>query len=149
MYARREDANAPLVITSDFLAIWLLLYGHYTDSLKTEDDPDLAIGKKMVGYIQQNFGNPLSLHDIASAGGVSVSKCSQVFQKCFQTSPMLYLREYRLDQAGSMLLHENIPVTDIALMTGYNDAGYFSRSFKQMTGMTPKEYRKAGRESAG
>lgn len=142
MYEKREDPNAPLVITADFLNLWALIYGHYTDAIPAPEDPDLQIGKKMVGFIQKNYGEHLSLHDIAAAGGVSISKCSQVFQKCFETSPMLYLKEYRLDQASSMLLHENTPITEIALLAGYNDAAYFSRSFKNMTGMTPKVYRR-------
>jgi AraC-like DNA-binding protein/mannose-6-phosphate isomerase-like protein (cupin superfamily) len=143
IYAHREDALAPLLISSDLLRLWMLFYQHVTDGVQETINPDLIIGRQMVGYIQRNYRSQIILPDIAHAGGVSVSKCCSIFHKYFHLSPMLYLKEYRLDRASSMLMHENASITEIAYRAGYNDAAYFSRSFKEMTGKSPRAYREA------
>ena len=52
------------------------------------------------------------------------------------------MRDYRMTKAKELLLGTNLKLYEIADKVGYNDAKYFSRVFKEATGMLPAEYRK-------
>lgn len=56
-----------------------------------------------------------------------------------------FLHHYRLQEASSRLVGEDLPILTIALDCGYGSIGPFNRAFKQRTGMTPSEYRGAAR----
>ena len=54
---------------------------------------------------------------------------------------MEFLREARVRKACQLLRESSMAVVDIAYACGYSDPKYFSKCFKQDTGMTPKQYR--------
>ena len=105
---------------------------------------ELNLQRAMVAYIRQNYGERLSLSDIASAGHVSRSRCCQMFRRHLQQTPVDYLNSYRLKTAANLLRGTNRTVTEIALSCGFNHLSYFSKMFLQVYGCTPKEYRKTG-----
>lgn len=47
----------------------------------------------------------------------------------------------RIEHSKELLRHQNIRLTDIALMVGFEDQSYFTKVFKKMTGSTPLHYR--------
>ena len=62
-------------------------------------------------------------------------------------STINYLIKYRINVATTMLLNEDMSITDIATSTGFSSSNYFTIAFKKITGMTPKEYKKKNREN--
>ena len=60
----------------------------------------------------------------------------------FQLSPIKYITKKRISYACDLLVSNKYSVSDIASMTGYSDVYYFSRVFKENTGMSPLEYKK-------
>ena len=52
-----------------------------------------------------------------------------------------YLLNIRIDKAKELILKNNMPITDIAFTVGFENLGYFYRSFKKYTKHSPKEYR--------
>ena len=72
--------------------------------------------------------------------GEILSLCRN-FQACFNLSPMEYLSKIRIDHAKELLLTTYKPVTDIAFECGFNDSNYFSKTFRNSVGCTPKNYR--------
>jgi two-component system response regulator YesN len=59
-----------------------------------------------------------------------------------------YVRHARIKRAKLMLKTTDKPIAAIARSVGFGDANYFTRSFKQDVGVTPKEYRKAEKYAA-
>ena len=53
-----------------------------------------------------------------------------------------YMNQYRLEMASRQLAGTELPITSIALESGFNNISYFNRVFKKKFGVTPKEYRK-------
>jgi two-component system response regulator YesN len=51
-----------------------------------------------------------------------------------------YLNRYRVDHAKALLKNGDMNLTEIALETGFSSSAYFSRVFRQETGMSPSEY---------
>ena len=58
-----------------------------------------------------------------------------------------YLNQYRLEMASRQLTETELPVTSIALESGFNNISYFNRVFKKKFGVTPKEYRSCSNQN--
>lgn len=107
---------------------------HNNDNLQTID---IALE-----YITANFNNPdLTLEMIANHINLSDDYFGQLFKKHIGTSPILYLRTIRVEQAKVLLTHTNLPINAIAEKVGYRDPLYFSRIFKKATTHSPRQWK--------
>ncbi|RYD84844.1 MAG: AraC family transcriptional regulator, partial [Verrucomicrobiaceae bacterium] len=79
--------------------------------------------------------------DLASLCGMSPSHFSRVFKAAFGTSPIDWLRRERMNQAKRRLIETSDAIKQIAEQVGYNDRFFFSKDFKSITGLTPKQFR--------
>ena len=93
-------------------------------------------------YIQKNFASEIHVEDLAKCAHMSPSNLFSVFKKEFGVSPITYVNQYRLSMAAEYLLQNDASVTEIATMTGFHDALYFSKIFHKMYQVSPREYRK-------
>ncbi len=96
----------------------------------------------MKDYIYRNYSNAgLSVKSISDYACLSVAYACTVFKSETGKTLNQYLTEYRMEKAKQLLLDPRIRVADISSRTGYLDGGYFSKSFKKATGLSPTEYR--------
>lgn len=100
---------------------------------------------RVLAYIHANLSSALSLEDIATQSCWSRWQLQRVFQAETGLTVANYVRELKLSQAAEELLDGKDRVIDIALGLGFNSEISFSRSFKQMFGVSPSQYRKAGK----
>lgn len=96
---------------------------------------------KMIGYIQSNYQNRITLNDIADAGNVCRSTCCEIFQSLLHTTPIIYLANYRIEKSIDSLTYSNKSITEIAFECGFNGSSYFTELFHRIMGQTPSEYR--------
>ncbi len=73
--------------------------------------------------------NKLSLEDISSSGNCCKTKCTSLFQKYLNTSPMVYLNRYRLEKSVFLLRNTTMSVTEIAYACGFSNSSYFCELF--------------------
>lgn len=104
-------------------------------------DADAAAQRKMSSYIYEHFNEKVTLDDIAAAGNVSRSKCSKVFKRYLQKSPIDFLNMYRLEVASRLLVNTDESISRIALSCGFSQQSYFTRLFARTYECTPREYR--------
>ncbi len=97
--------------------------------------------KRMMAYIQANYAERMTLDDIAKAAGISSRECTRCFNRCLSLTPIQYVTRYRLRVAADMLLHTSDSILVISEACGFSSAGYFSRTFSEYLGCTPREYR--------
>ena len=97
--------------------------------------------KEMLAYIQQNYGNEITVSRIANTVSVSESECLRCFRTFIGTTPIQYLKQYRIQQAASLLVSTDKKISDIAQQCGFQDMSYFTKSFRQQMHCTPTEYR--------
>jgi signal transduction histidine kinase/ABC-type sugar transport system substrate-binding protein/AraC-like DNA-binding protein len=97
--------------------------------------------KQVLAYLHQNYAQPVSRKDVASAVCVSENYLSQIFREEMRISPWDYLARLRIEKAKELLSSKDESVTSIATQVGFNDSAYFSRVFGKLTGMSPKEWR--------
>ena len=95
---------------------------------------------RAVGYIKDNFSEPISLDQIAQEGGFSKCHFCRVFKKATGMTPMLFLARMRITRSQD-LLRQNLPVSTIAMNVGFNDLSSFNRHFRSFVGLTPTEFR--------
>jgi len=98
------------------------------------------------GYIDTHYASEtLSLHDAASALGVSPAYLSRLMRQELGASFIDYLIRVRIDKATALLQNPLIKICDVAKMVGYNSQHYFSTAFKKRMGVSPAEYRREGK----
>lgn len=92
--------------------------------------------------MEENFTNPVSLHDLAYLSGRSLSTFKREFQATFHTSPLKWIRNRRLDEAKKLLLETTLSITDVCYSTGFENIAHFSKVFKLRFKLSPSEFRK-------
>ena len=91
------------------------------------------------------YASPLDIPSLARIALMSPAHFSRKFTATFGETPHRYLQRRRIERAMAMLRDRDRdrPVTDIALAVGYDSLGTFSRTFREITGSSPSEYRAA------
>lgn len=85
---------------------------------------------------------------LAEASAVSETYFAHQFRLAFGLPPHRYLLTRRIERATALLRDTDLPVTDIALRTGWNSIGTFGRIFRDITGESPGEFRLRERPAA-
>lgn len=98
--------------------------------------------KEMVGFINMHMAERITLEDIASSGAVCQSKCCQLFRTYVGRSPAQYLQRVRIARSMELLKKEEKSITEIALECGFGSSSYYVAVFRQITGTTPRSFRK-------
>lgn len=89
--------------------------------------------------IERHYTDNLSVDLLAAEVNMSVSAFHHNFKAVTSTSPLQYLKSYRLHQARMLMLHEGLKANAAAMRVGYESASQFSREFKRYFGVTPGE----------
>ena len=95
----------------------------------------------IINYIHLHLHEPLSLSVIAEHFKKKPSGLSAFFKQSTGTTLTDYIQQTRINRAIEYLHNTDMPVSEIALATGFEDFAYFSKTFKKHTGYSPKAYR--------
>lgn len=106
-------------------------------------DISMTYSKKAVDYIAAHYEKHITITDIAAELGVSRSHLYRVFVRHMGESPKVYLERFRIQQACILLVQTVLAVNEVANSVGYDDQLHFSKVFKKMKGVSPKEYRRS------
>jgi AraC-like DNA-binding protein len=92
-------------------------------------------------FLKANFRKPLDVEELARIAKLSVRQFERKFQTTFQTNPRSYLMRMRVIRACELLTSSNLPITEVALESGFYDHSDFSRQFRKHMGQSPTVYR--------
>jgi AraC-like DNA-binding protein len=90
-------------------------------------------------HIEEHFGQPLTLAELAELAGLSVWRFATVFRQQVGVSPHRYICRLRVERAQS-LIRSGVPAATAASEAGFYDQSHLSRHFKSVCGMTPGQY---------
>jgi AraC-like DNA-binding protein len=110
-------------------------------ALQTRFEPTLR-------FIDAHFRRNPSLAELARSRGMSAPHFHREFLRAFRVTPHRYLLRRRMDVAQQLLVGSALPVAEVARQSGYEDAGYFSRTFKRFFLLCPEEFRSRRRGGA-
>ncbi|MDO5422424.1 MAG: response regulator [Eubacteriales bacterium] len=92
-------------------------------------------------YLDENYCAYISLNDIAEKYHFTASYLSKSFKKKMQITPLKYVINLRIERAKQLISQNpELSLKEIGIMVGYEDQNYFSRIFKNCTGINPSEY---------
>lgn len=95
----------------------------------------------IIRYMYQNLERDVPLEELTTAFDLSKSYVNAIFKKYTQHSPMDFFTRLKMKEACTLLRSTNDYVYEIAQKLGYPDPYYFSRLFKKIIGVSPREYK--------
>jgi len=136
------DDNSQKDIMADFALKELLIRLMQTQA-RSMVEKNIVKNKSRMGfvvdYIKRNLHQKLSIDSIAKLAYVSKSNFFKMFKDELGTSPNDFILQERISKAKELLASQ-ISIKETAFQTGFSDTNYFSRVFKQLEGITPKNY---------
>ncbi|WP_410513659.1 response regulator [Paenibacillus sp. BR2-3] len=147
LYGQTLTGNIPMIYSVHFwfhVEQWL----NHVRGIIRESTRHTAYSKEIMNcmstavyMIQEEMSRQLTAAELAQRLNLSRSYFSQCFKDIIGKPFNEYSRYIRVEKAKELLSHTNKTIIWIAEQTGYSDEKYFSRVFRQLTGMLPSEYR--------
>lgn len=110
--------------------------------------PDMKdpVLERTMAFIEEHMADSdIGVGDMAQAAATSRSGLQRKLKQAMGITPQDLLREARIKRACQLLHTSSKTIAEVAYACGFSDPKYFSRSFKQRMGLSPSEYREAGK----
>ncbi|MGK7930621.1 MAG: helix-turn-helix domain-containing protein [Microcystaceae cyanobacterium] len=142
---QQEQPMGQLYLDSlaNILAVNLLRY----HTIKKPDIPSYQGGlpprhlKRILDYIDAHLDQEIQLANLAQLLDISQFHFSRLFKQSTGNSPYQYLIQQRIERAKCLLKETDQPIMEIAFDCGFNSHSHLTKRFRQVMGITPKEYR--------
>ena len=118
-----QDRNNPPEVVTGGLAVW-------------QQDRAMEL-------LNEHLDGDIALADLATECGLSPGRFMRAFKKSFGIPVRRYLLHKRIQAAKSALLHSDKPLLKVALEVGFTDQPAFNRSFREIVGTSPGQWRRA------
>lgn len=121
-----------------------LLSGHRPAVKKGPSEKTLRDGKRikvMLRFIQEHYPEELTAARIAQSAAVSESECLRCFKSMIGATPIQYVKQLRVQRAAELLEVTEEKISDIGAACGFQEMSYFARTFRELKGVTPRQYR--------
>jgi len=127
-----------LSVIKESMSDWLELLAAELPQDNPESDNVIDNIKR---YIQEHYAEDITLDSLSKLFYLHPIYLSRLFKEKAGLNFVDYVKEVRMNAAKELLLNPTLKVIDICQMVGYESSRYFTKLFKNATGMTPKEYR--------
>ena len=150
---REEMKNEMIYITENANSSPFHLIGHlylFLDYLvRSSAELKIASGSKLrdfyiheaLEYIEHNFQNNITIEGIAEVCGLNRSYFGKIFKDTVGSSPQEFLMNFRMAKAAEHLKLTSLSISDIGLAVGYDNSMHFSRAFKSIYNISPRDWR--------
>jgi AraC-like DNA-binding protein len=108
-------------------------------------DPKIGAALKA---IHERVENPWTVEGLAAAAGMSRSAFALRFKELLGETPLEYLTNWRMYKATGILQEADKKLFEVAKSVGYDSDAAFSKAFKRVLGVAPREYRRGAREAS-
>lgn len=106
-----------------------------------KDDHRRIMIAEVLEWIDRNYAQRITLQTLSEVAAVHEKHLCRVFKEFTGQTPIDYVNQIRMEYACAALLRSYKSITEIALDCGFSDAGYFSRQFRRLKGITPRAFR--------
>ena len=136
-----DETYGKWILTSGIIELFVFLNKYSIENISTTP----GVMSKAVEYINSNIERNITIYEICSEIHMSKYHFCRQFKKTTGTTVMKYILKTRIVMAKNMLLNENLSITEISNRCGFSSVSYFSRVFKDETGVSPLNYKKEGK----
>lgn len=98
--------------------------------------------RKVLRHIDEHLDQPIRNQDLAGVVGLSISHFGRRFKASFGVSPRDYLIGARVERAKTLMHGKDVPLSQIALDSGFCDQAHMCRLFRVVVGSTPSRWRR-------
>ena len=144
--AQRKEIGYSSIITSALIRLIVQmmraqLKRSQDNHIEIIDSPYIQVVNEAIVYIQNHLFESIRLSTMSQVIGVSNSVLYKAFTNVLNIPPAKYIHQQKIQYAQKRLLL-NKTVTEVAQELGYSSAYHLSKVFKQVVGMSPREYKK-------
>lgn len=133
--------NIKIELASLLMTLANINYGMVSETeLYNLSRKNLVSMENITKYIGTHFYEDITLSELAQKVAMSEQNFIKRFTEKYNTTPIKYLNTFRIVTAQRLLESNTMNVTNVATACGFNSNAHFSRTFKRVTGITPKEY---------
>jgi AraC-like DNA-binding protein len=104
------------------------------------DRPLLHMGQ-VLSFIEQHYKETITIQQLTRLAHMSESTLMRTFKQVLNRSPIEHVIHVRVQKSVELLKQGDVRVTDAAYACGFSDSNYFSRQFRKVMGLSPKDYR--------
>lgn len=137
-----EDASAKHRTFQALLQLYSLLVPQMKDTAGRTDQANHQAVKQCMDYMQNHCAEKLTLEQLAALVHLHPNYICKLFREYTGQTAFQYLHQLRIDKAAQLLTGEGYTVSQAAEACGFESLSFFSRKFKELTGLTPQAYRK-------
>lgn len=134
----RRDKNYLLELQSELCLLVRELSILCTHTGINESD-EMSAMKQMLHFIQDHYTEKITVSDIASSAMICRNQCFRLFQQLMKMTPQQYLTRYRINKSIEIMNSRN-GFAEIAQSCGFCSQSHYTKAFKALYGMTPKQY---------
>jgi AraC-like DNA-binding protein len=113
-----------------------------TDTTHQQKQTNLEKAEAMACFVARNYQSRIQVKDIAGCVGLHPDYAATLFRKTFGTTLNVLITRHRIAHAQRRLVTTEERIVNIASDSGFDSLSRFNRAFKQLAGMTPRQYRK-------
>lgn len=135
-YLKKSSNTAEHLLLSTFYVLCHAI----SESFKQEYFQKDTRIEQAICYIDLNFRSPDCLHAVVEKSGLSSRRFNDLFKINFKTTPNQYIIRRKIEYAKCLLETQNMSVADVAMLSGFSDVYYFSKTFKKICGVAPSKW---------
>ena len=143
LYIVRNKKEAPLHLIGHLYIFIDALTRSVRDYRPSADKVKDFYIKEALAFIEHNYMNDISVENIAESSGLNRSYFGKIFKESVGKSPQEFLISYRMIKAAELLRLTHYSVNEIGSAVGYPNQLHFSRAFKSVYGVSPRNWRNA------
>lgn len=140
---KKREAYYQEVASSLLRGFWYLLKRRFPEESRTQSRRGTMLEEfhQLLGYLDEHYAEEISLEFAAGRMGYSPSHFSKSFKRLVGINFVTYLSMIRVEHACALLKNSPRRAIDVALICGFNNLRTFNRTFKEVTGYTPTQFR--------
>lgn len=124
-----------------YLAIDYLIHSSANKVISNDNKLASFYVREAISYIEQNFQNEVTIENLANFCGLNRSYFGKIFRDVIGKSPQTFLISYRMTKAAELLRLTDFSICDISNAVGYPNQLHFSRAFKNIYHVSPRQWR--------
>lgn len=139
-FALREEEYRVCAVRGAIYTLLAYLCRNYGEVSPESDSRAVEGIRRTLRYVRDHLDEPLSIDHLSSVAGFSKFHFSREFKRVTSYTVVTYVNLLRIERAKALLSEGTLSVGEIASVTGFRNLSYFSKTFKEQTGISPSEY---------
>lgn len=137
----KKENGYEFELVSGVFALWKKLREFLENEIGQDTKKSDDRFREMLMFLQKHYHERVGLDEVVAQIGLSRSECCRYFKKHSGQTIFDYLMQYRIHKSMDMLTGTDHDIAQIAQDCGFSNQSYYTKRFKDLAGITPRQYR--------